>query len=104
MNNATIASLYRILTVTLPAATPQPLRTLINTALALKSDVLPQNNIIQVILTPTGTITIKDHDFGDTLSIPAGTTKILPVSNVQDYLILTSLAGTTCTVEMFFGD
>lgn len=94
------ARTVRILTVT-STTTITPLRTLIDAALVVKGTKLPNNEPIEVRLSPDVDIEVADIENTDPLIIIGGTTWIAPSREALDVLTIKNAA--TVVLEMFFG-
>lgn len=92
---------YAIVAITV-TTTATPLRTLLETAIALLSKTMPDRGIQQVNLIPAAAISVQDKHFDTAVAITANVSRSFPVYNVLDNLSLSCAEGTvTCVVELF---
>lgn len=103
MLDQTIARKYRIVNVT-STTTAQILGDLVRTAIAAKSapaNVLPSNDILQIAITSSANLEVRDTFTGDALTLASSTRLVLPSANVMDQITVKNAA--TVNVELFFG-
>lgn len=107
--NLIIGNIYHIAVISV-TTTPTPLATLLKTALT-DTSTFDQSargrDVLEVILTPIADITIQDRDNGNShrLTVPANTSKPIPVLNPMNQILLTCATGPqNCVVEYYSQD
>jgi hypothetical protein len=103
-NSTTIAKHVRILNVT-GLTSYQPLRALVDTALGAKSppaNTFPNTNIIQVALTPSINLLVRDAISQDDMTLLAGVRLVFPVEDVLEKIVVKNAA--TIALEIYFGE
>ncbi len=101
MIKPTVSDDYTILNVTV-TSTATLLRNLILTALAVANKTMPEGDVIQVGLYPTGAITIQDTRLGIETDMVVNTLKLIPAHSVLDVVKLKSGGAVTCVVELYY--
>ena len=92
MNQLPIAHKYRIENINI-TSTPTLLATLLD---------LESQKVVQVNITPSADITIKDIYTSATLTVASGITKIIPAWNPTEHLQVYTATTATATVELFY--
>ena len=99
--NQTITHAMRICKITV-TTTATTIRELVETRLTGLSKTMPSGDVLQVSLSPADDITVEDADWGDPITMIAGTTRLFACSTALDQLKLDIAAGTTtCDVILY---
>lgn len=100
----TIAKDIRIVSVT-STTSYQTLRALIDTALAAKSapaTTFPNTDVIQVAITPSANLLVRDSITQDDLTLGSGIRFVFPVEDCLEKIVVKNAA--TVLVEVYFGE